>query len=289
MSVMKRIGIIANCGKPHAREVLRRLSASARELGLSLVANGMTARLLKTAEVIPLDKPVRKLDALMALGGDGTMLKAVRMLDGRDIPVIGVNIGSLGFLTSVMEEDLVKALKCLSADKFLASVRAIVECRIKAGGRIAGRYRALNEVVIHNGASGRVINLEVSINGERVTSYVCDGLIVSTPTGSTGHSLSAGGPILVPEAPVFIINLICPHALSSRAVVVPDDSLISIVVAGTSGNARLSVDGQVDRSLKQGECAQIRRSPKSVTFIHLPGYSYFSLLREKLHWRGSNL
>jgi NAD+ kinase len=133
------------------------------------------------------------------------------------------------------------------------------------------------------------MTLEVSINGEKVSSYVCDGLIVSTPTGSTGHSLSAGGPILEPEAGVLIINLICPHALSSRPVVVPDNRLISVFIAATSGKPRLSVDGQVGETLKKGECAQIRRSAKSVTFIHLPGYSYFSLLRQKLHWRGSNM
>jgi len=142
----------------------------------------------------------------MTLGGDGTMLRAVRELDGRDTPIIGVKIGGLGFLTTISEDDVERALRCLARDDFTTSMRAMLDCRVEQRGKKVASYRALNDVVVSSGPSFRVVTLDVSIDGDNVTSYVCDGLIVSTPTGSTGHSLSAGGPILTPETPAFVIR-----------------------------------------------------------------------------------
>jgi len=286
---MKRIGIIANCRKERAADVLQRLAGKAKDLGLDLFADEPIVRLLKHGKTVKPDEMFDRVDAVMALGGDGTMLRAVRALDGRDKPVIGVNMGGLGFLTSVAEEKLDHALECLAADDYLVSVRAIAESVVERNGAEIAQYWALNDVVVSNGPSSRVVTLDVSIDSDTVTSYVCDGLIVSTPTGSTGHSLSSGGPILSPETQAFVISLICPHTLSSRPLVVPDKSLILIRVANSAGDLLLSVDGQVGQPLVHGDCVRVSRSDRSVRFLHLPGHSYFAVLRQKLHWSGSNV
>ena len=285
---MKTIGVLANCRKPEAAEILKRLSSKAAERGLQLVTCNEAGRLLAQSVRVSNRTFAQKIDVLLALGGDGTMLKAVRALQGRDIPVLGVNIGSLGFMTSVTQDNLERAIDVLVKGNYTTSTRAIAECSLMRRGKKIGEYRALNDVAIGWGNSSRVVNLELSIDGESVTSYVCDGMIVSTPTGSTGHSLSAGGPILHPETPVFVINLICPHTLSNRPVVISDRSVVSVRVVETAKKLLLSVDGQEEQSIVAGDQLEIRRSVKGVRFIHLPGYSYFSVLRQKLHWRGSS-
>ena len=270
-------------------EVLKRLARTGKALGLQLFADRATARLIRSAKPMDVAEMLNAVDAVMALGGDGTMLRVVRELDGRDKPIIGVKIGGLGFLTSVSEDDVDRALRCLARGEFTTSIRAILDCRAERKGRKLASYRALNDVVVSSGPSARVITLDVAIDGDSVTSYVCDGLIVSTPTGSTGHSLSAGGPILTPGTPAFVLSLICPHTLSSRPLVVPDRSEIVVLAAKSGGHLRLSVDGQVGRTLVQGDRVRVSKSQSGVRFIQLPGHSYFAVLRQKLHWSGSNL
>ena len=283
---MKTIGVIANCGKPRAKDVLARLGRKARSLGLELLAPAETARLLPGARKVGGRRFFDAIEALVALGGDGTVLRAVRELDGRETPVLGVNIGSLGFLTSVAEEQLERALECLARGNYTTGVRSIAECEAGMGKRTAA-YRALNDVVLTNGGSSRVVTLDLTVDGEDVASLVCDGLIISTPTGSTAHSLSAGGPIVLPGSPVFVLTSICAHTLSTRPLVVPERSVIVVRVAGSHGGMQLSVDGQVGCPLREGDRVTVRCSPQRVPFVHLPGYSYFSVLRQKLHWRGS--
>jgi len=285
---MKTLGVIANCSKPRAASVLETLGMRAKDLGLTLHASGETAALLSDVADEPLAEVFESVDAVVVLGGDGTMLMAVRELQGLNKPLLGVNIGSLGFMTSVAEEDLSAALVCLRDESFAVSERVVAESVVTHAGDIA-KYCALNEVVISSGPASRVITLEVAVGGDLVTSYVCDGLIVCTPTGSTGHSLSAGGPILTPDTPAFVISLICPHTLSSRPLVVPDTSEIRIVVVDPSGGVRLSVDGQVGVTLYDGDSVTVRRCAQKVRFLHLPDYDYFEVLRQKLRWRGSNV
>ena len=286
---MKKLGLIANCEKPHIRELLKHFVRAGKAMGMEFFVDAPTGRLLKSARTMDHAAMFDTVDAVVTLGGDGTMLRVVRELDGQDKPVIGVKIGGLGFLTSVSEDGVERALGCLARDEFTTSVRAILDCRVERKGKTISAYRALNDVVVSTGPSSRVVTLDVSIDHDNVTSYVCDGVIVSTPTGSTGHSLSAGGPILTPETPAWVISLICPHTLSSRPLVVPDDSEIAILAVKSGGGLRLSVDGQVGRTLIQGDRVRIGKSPRSVRFIQLPGNSYFAVLRQKLHWSGSNL
>jgi NAD+ kinase len=287
--MIRKLGIVANCGKPHAPAVLRKLAAKARKMGIKLVADKAIISLLDNKKCTEAGRNFGSVDVVMALGGDGTMLRAVRMLEGKDIPVIGLNLGALGFLTSVVEDELDCALKCLVSGKYSTSIRAMVDAVVERKRRTIVRQRALNEVVVSSGPSKRVVVLGLAVDGDKVTSYVCDGLIVSTPTGSTGHSLSAGGPILTPETQAFVISLICPHTLSSRPLVVPDKSEIVISVEDASGKIMFSVDGQIAENLVEGDRVRIRKSQSIVRFVHLPGYSYFTVLRRKLHWGGSNV
>jgi NAD+ kinase len=286
---VRSLGAIANCGKPRAAKVLENLMDSARALGLQVAGDEATAELMGIRDVLSIGEMASRVDAIVALGGDGTMLRVVRDLDGRDRPLLGVNIGALGFLTSIAEEDLPRALQCLAEGNYVIGSRSIAECVLVRAGRELSRYRGLNEVVVSSGPSSRVVTLDLSVGMDTGTSYVCDGLIVSTPTGSTGHSLSAGGPILVPETRAFVISVICPHTLSSRPLVVPDSSEIVVTAASGAGEMRLAVDGQVGQPLVRGDVVKVRRSPHDVHFIHLPGYSYFKVLRQKLHWSGSSV
>jgi NAD+ kinase len=285
---MQTLGITANTRKPRAAVVLKRLADRAASLGLELLTDEGTAALLEGAAMVSHTEMFARMDALVALGGDGTMLRAVRELGGLDKPVMGVNIGSLGFLTSVAEEDLERSLECLAADDYVLSENALADCRVEREGQPALTYRALNDVVVSR-ASARVVMLDVSVDGDLVTTYTTDGVVVSTPSGSTGHSLSAGGPIMSPATSAFVISLICPHTLSSRPLVVPDASRIVITPVQETGPAVLAVDGQLEQALAPGDCVRVCRSETGVRFIRLPGYSYFGVLRQKLHWRGSSV
>ncbi|MDP6470368.1 MAG: NAD(+)/NADH kinase [Kiritimatiellia bacterium] len=283
---MKTLGLIVNMRKPRARDVVDQIASKACKLGQTLIAEAEVAALREDVEAVDRETLVGRADAIVACGGDGTMLSAARILDGDDTPVMGVNIGSLGFLTSIAEEGLDHALESLAAGDMDVRHWSIADAVVLSRGSEVGYYRALNDVVLRGGTS-RVVTLDLSVGGDHVTSYMCDGLIVSTPAGSTGYSLAAGGPILTPSVGAFVISLICPHTLSSRPLVVPDNSEILITVGDTGGGLFLTADGQVGQSMEQGDCVKIRRSEKDVRFVQIPGHSYFAVLREKLTWSGS--
>lgn len=286
---MKRIGVIANCKKPHSAAVLRRLADKAAGAGLMLVTCDQTGELLPGAETASVERLAEQVDVMMALGGDGTMLSTVRALNGADTPVLGVNLGSLGFLTSVTEDELEHAVDVLVEGRYRISERALLDCVVFRREQEVARYTSLNDVVLGWGASSRVLPLAFAVDNDDVAQYVCDGLIVSTPTGSTGHSLSAGGPIVHPEAPVFAVNLICPHTLSARPLVVPDRSVIRVWILELPRNKQplLSADGQGEFVLETGDRLEMSKHPHGARFVHLPEYSYFSVLRQKLQWHGS--
>lgn len=286
---MKKLGVLINQGRPKAGEAHDRLLAKAAAIGMEVrICPASSEETPEENQAIK--EMVSETDVLVAMGGDGTLLRAARALGDLPKPIIGVNIGSLGFMTSVSLDDLERALDCLHEDNFTTTSRSIMEAHVRHDGTEGKRaYRALNDVVLHSGASSRVITLEVAINDQVVTSYVCDGLIVSTPTGSTGHALSAGGPIMVPGTSAFLMALICPHTLSSRPMAVPDDSEITILVQESAGELVMTFDGQRAQPVVQGDTVCLRRSANDIRLIHLPGYDYFEVLRQKLHWRGANI
>jgi len=281
-----KLGVVANFDKSLASEVLIKLKDLALKKGIYLYSTGQTSEFLKDCDSLDHSAFVKEIDVLMTLGGDGTLLKAVRSLDGEDTPVIGVNLGKLGFMTSSTEEDLERTLECLARGDYTVSQRTMIECSVGGGSEV---WTALNDVVLSWGPSARIANIQVSIDDVLVTTYTCDGLIVSTPTGSTGHSLSAGGPIIHPDTPGFVISVICPHTMSTRPVVVPDKSRIKITIAENSKDLMLAVDGRATLTLQQGQDLHINKTRGGARFVQLPGYNYFLVLRNKLNWRGSNI
>ncbi|MCK5528400.1 MAG: NAD(+)/NADH kinase [Kiritimatiellae bacterium] len=286
---MKTLGVIANCSKPRASIVLSALEKEAAKAGLSLITDADTGTMLKSATIIDEESLFSQAEAIMVLGGDGTLIKVVRQMKNHNKPIIGVNIGALGFLTSVAEDELSLAIECLIADNYKLSNRAILTSSIIRDGETIASYNALNDIVITRESSTRLIMLDVTIDEQDVTSYRCDGLIISTPTGSTGHSMSAGGPILMPETKVFVMSLICPHTLSSRPLVVTDNSRVSISTARNDNRLLITADGQIGQALECGDKIEIHKSAQDIQLITLPEHSYFSVLRQKLGWRGSSI
>jgi len=286
---MKCIGVIANCRKPDAPAVARQLSAAAAAQGMSLLTCDETADLIPGVARVEQKEFFASVDAVLVMGGDGTMLHAVRMVAGARVPLMGINLGSLGFLTSVTQEQITQVVAALANDRVERVKRTMLEARITRQGQPSGSYHALNDVVIGWGYSSRIITLDLSIDARPVMTARCDGLILSTPTGSTGHSLSAGGPIIYPETPVFLINVVCPHTLSDRPFVLPDRLALDVKVTETGKEILLAVDGQDQETLGQGDEIRVSKSAYEVELLNLQGHCYFELLRHKLHWRGSSV
>ncbi len=216
------------------------------------------------------------------------MLRVAREIRGSRTPLLGINLGALGFLTDVSSSDLPKALKQLWNGDFVFESRALIEAAGKAQDRTIHSC-ALNDFVLSRGIVSRLIELEVSVDGAILTRYRCDGLIVSTPTGSTAYSLAAGGAVVCPNAEVFTLTPICPHTLSNRSVIVSLSSTIEVRVISEKLEINLSADGQSESKLSAGDVITVRRSPHSVHLIHLAGTSFFETLRRKLNWSGSNV
>lgn len=229
----------------------------------------------------------RKVDLLLVFGGDGTMLRVATETVGARTPILGINVGNLGFLTAVSAEAIVPALKQIWCGGYSLESRPIMEARGVCLGEIIHRY-ALNDFVISRGVVSRLITLSVSVDDEPLTRYRCDGLIVSSPTGSTAYSLSAGGAVIHPSAEVFEISPICPHTLSNRSVIVSLNSNISVRVVSPKPETMLSADGQGVTQMAAGDNVTIRRSRHHTSLVRLDGSSFFETLRCKLHWSGAN-
>lgn len=285
---IKRFGLVANLDKPFCQRAVPQAAECLRRLGGSLVVDKATAGLLSEAVTTLEDTAAvaRVVDVLLVFGGDGTMLRAGRETAGSGTPIFGINTGHLGFLTGSNLRQMPEALEQIAAGSFRVADRAVIEAR----GRVADRpfeLLALNDVVISRGASSRVIELEVLVNGELLTRYRADGLIISTPTGSTAYSLSAGGAIVSPEADVFALTPICPHTLSNRSVIVSLKSKLQVKVLNDKPATILAADGQVVQELAGGVEVTMRRSRRRVKLVQLNGQSFFGTLRAKLHWSGS--
>jgi NAD+ kinase len=287
---IKRIGLIANTEKDSSRALAQKAAALLTSNGQKVFSDESTARFAR------LKCPVFKnpaalsqaVDLLLVFGGDGTILRVVREINGSNTPILGINAGRLGFLTAVPAKDLPAALEKIRAGEFTIESRSLINASCERATDCID-HSALNDIVISRGAISRMIELDVSVNGETVTRYRCDGLIISTPTGSTAYSLSAGGAIISPSADVFAITPICPHTLSNRSVIVSLDSIISVKVLSEKVETTITTDGQTQSDLGAGDVVVMRRSKRAVRLIHLGGSSFFETVRRKLHWSGSNV
>ncbi|WP_300452830.1 NAD kinase [Accumulibacter sp.] len=222
-------------------------------------------------------------DMAIVVGGDGTMLNAARQLARYRVPLVGVNQGRLGFMTDIARNDMLTCMDDLLDGKFVPETRMLLDAEIFRGGRSVVSNLALNDVVVDKGATGRMIEFELSIDGEFIYHLRSDGLIVSTPTGSTAYSLSANGPILHPQVSAIALVPLCPHALSNRPILVGDRNEVEIRIVYAT-DSRSHFDGQVTVDLRNDDRVRIRRSEYSICLLHPPGHSYFAMLREKLHW-----
>jgi NAD+ kinase len=222
-------------------------------------------------------------DLVIVLGGDGTLLAAARFVAGLDVPLFAVNLGHLGFLTATKLEDLFEELEQVVKGSYRIGKRRMLDCELVRDGRSIATYSALNDIVISKSELARMIDLDTFVDDHFVAAYKADGLIVSTPTGSTAYSLSAGGPVIFPSVGAFCITPICPHMLTNRPVIVPDTSVIRILSRAEDGTY-LTVDGQVGEPIHKGDRVVCRSSPKSIQLIRPPKMLFFDVLREKLKW-----
>jgi len=282
------LGVIANFAKQSAPQVLRRVARAAQALGITLHADAATVAALGKGEVCDPAGMARETGAVLVLGGDGSMLHARSILGESDVPLAGINTGSLGYMTCVTADRVEEVMTALRDGTVRIEERRMLSAAfaLQDGSAPADRH-ALNDVVVARGESARVVALELAVDGRPVTTYVCDGLIVATPTGSTAYSLAAGGPIVSTETPAIVLSVLSPHTLSSRPLVLPDSSTVEITVRRAAAPLLASVDGQDAARLKPGDRVRVTRSPRVARIVLLPDHDAFAVLRRKLGWSGS--
>ena len=280
---MKKIGIICKTDRKEPREILQELLPLLRKKGCEAFVDVETAEALNImgfsrGEIASLA------DVILVLGGDGTMLSVSRLVAQKGIPILGINLGSLGFITEVNSDEIFSAVDKMLNDGCAIEERMMLTAAIHRNGKKIADYTVLNDVVINKGALARIIDLETNINDRYVTTYKADGLIISTPTGSTAYSLSAGGPILYPTLDSIVVTPICPHTLTNRPIVVPADSRIEIIIKSLSEDVVLTLDGQVGFSLRMDDVVEINKSPFKTKLLVPVERDYFQILRTKLKW-----
>jgi NAD+ kinase len=281
----RNIGIISRPRRSNLSEVVPSLLPWLEDRGIHVVYDQETATsLAEPSEGRSREQVAGASDLLLVLGGDGTLLAAARVAAPKGIPILPINMGSLGFLTSFMLEELYPALEDILAGRLTISERVMLHAELQRGDKILDKQTVLNEVVINKGALARMIELELSIDKDFVCRYRADGLIVASPTGSTAYSLSAGGPIVHPSVESFIITPICPHTLSDRPVVVGDTSIIEVKLSAGTESVFLTLDGQKGIPLQATDRVRISRAQQLLKLIQTPNKSYFEILRNKLKW-----
>ena len=280
---MKRIGIICKIGKPEPSEMLKELLPWLRQKGCETFVDIETASVLNMEGFKRLEIP-RMSDVIIVLGGDGTMLSVCRLVGNRGIPILGVNIGGLGFITEIQRERLYEIMERILSGECPMEERIMLIAHVLRKDESIAEYVVLNDVVVNKGALARIIDLETYVNHSYVTTFKADGLIISTPTGSTAYSLSAGGPILYPTLNSIILTPICSHTLTNRPIVLPDDALVEIVLRSQEEPVYLTLDGQVGFTIKQNDVIKVVKAPFKTKLLIPPERDYFSILRTKLKW-----
>jgi NAD+ kinase len=279
-----RLGVVGHRGYAGLSDILASLMRLAPELGLEL---HFEAGLVGAPSDRPSLRDASDVDAVLALGGDGTMLRGARLLQGTSAPILGVNLGRLGFLTECGPDDLERAVRRLAAGDFVAERRmALTAVALDADASERHRGFALNDVVMHNAGVARMLRLRVSADGEVIGAYAADGIICATPTGSTAYSLSSGGPIMVPTVESIVLTAISPHTLAIRPLVLPPTATVSLEADNEPDELLITLDGQVGTTLAKGGRLDVRRADHPVMIVRFPGSSFFGRLRRKLGWGG---
>jgi NAD+ kinase len=278
------IGVVGHPDHRTVRPTLLRVLELAGQAGIELCLDDDLLHLAGRGSPLT-DDCIASLDLLLTLGGDGTLLRGARLIAPHGVPVLGVNLGHLGFLTSVAPHELESAFERLLAGDVLLDERMVLSARAEAAdGTSRGSFLALNDAVLHKGGFARVIRIAVHAHGQEVGTYRADGIILSTPTGSTAYSLSAGGPIVSPSIDCIIATPICPHTLAVRPLVLPAEETVTVEVLDTSEELVLTIDGQEGAALAPGDRLVVCRAPTALRLIRFPGQTFFDTLRRKLRW-----
>jgi NAD+ kinase len=288
MDQIKRVGVVANPEKLDAAGTLRGVVATLRARGLEVTMDVASAALgdLELESVATVSALAEVTDLIVALGGDGTMLRVARNAATTQTPILGINLGTLGFLTTCTAPEFESTLDLALAGGCLMEARSLIQAERTPAGRRPPEL-ALNDFVISRGPTPRLIELEVSVNGEELTRYRGDGLIISSPTGSTAYSLAAGGAVVSPQAEVFALTPICPHTLSNRSVIISLQAFVEVKLLTEEVATFVSADGQEGTAIGAGEVLTVRRSRHSACLLRRPDASFFGTLREKMNWSGS--
>lgn len=280
----KSIGILTKPKFPEVTSTLHAVVTWLRERSIDVILDTTSASSLGESGGLQKTHLASKADVLLVLGGDGTMLNAARLAGERGIPILGVNMGGLGFLTEVRLENLYPSLERVFANDFVLDERLMLKTHVHRHGETVARGVVLNDVVISKGTLARMIELKIAIQGQFVTNLRGDGLIVSTPTGSTAYSLSAGGPIINPAVQSLILTPICPHTLTHRPLIVPGNVEVEVTLTSKDDGAMATLDGQVGIAMTQGDTVVVQTSEHRTRLIRFPESHYYEVLREKLKW-----
>jgi NAD+ kinase len=282
---MKTVGIISKPRSDGAAMLVSGLLAWLDAHGVAAQIDVETAAYAGRSDGLARDQVADGAELVIVLGGDGTLLSAARAAGGRDVPLFAVNLGNLGFLTSIKVDELYPQLERALRGDFRLSLRRMLHGELWRAGTCIGTYEALNDVALAKAEIARMIELEVHVDGHFMCVYRADGLVISTPTGSTAYSLSAGGPIIFPTVEALCLTPICPHTLSHRPIILPDEAVIEVTARG-SNTTYLTVDGQVGEMLEPSDKIVCRLSNRAIRLIAPPDKSFFDVLREKLEWGG---
>jgi len=282
---MKQVAIFAKVHDPRCQGVASELVTWLEERKCQPLVDTHLARHVGYARGLT-EKQIRaRAELVVVLGGDGTLISVARLFSSRQVPIVGVNLGSLGFLTEITVEQLYPVLEQCLADSHRITERMMLDVSVTRGDQEISRCQVLNDAVINKGALARIIELEARVNDDFLTTFKADGLIISTPTGSTGYSLSAGGPIVQPLMKCVLITPICPHTLTNRPIVLSYQSVIRITVKSSFDEmVYLTLDGQVGVELQEGDCIQVSRAETTTALVTSPEKDYFAILRAKLKW-----
>jgi NAD+ kinase len=285
--VIKKIGIIANVEKEKSAECSIQLRDWALTKGITVLFEEGIAGKIGETKGMDRRELASLVDLLVVLGGDGTILRTVRFVSEYDIPIVGINLGEFGYLTEVNLNEMFSALELIVKGEYQTEKRMMLDITIYLGTETVRQQSILNDVVITRGNLSRILNLETTVNERYLTTFRADGIIISTPTGSTAYNISAGGPIVFPEQDSFIINPICPFTLTNRPIIVPDSVEIKVITWTKGQGAILTLDGQVSYTMKSGDSMIVRKSPYVTNLVSSPHRDYMEILRTKLRWGGS--
>lgn len=280
---VKTVGIICKHDNPEAWEAAGKLAAWLGGRGVEALLDRGAARYLSLPGTPKEEMPDRA-DAIVVLGGDGTLLSVARLVGARGKPIVGVNLGTLGFITTVALDQLHATMETVLSGQYKALERMTLQASIKRDGKTIAEHHVLNDAVINKGALARIIDLDAYVDGRYLTTFKADGLIMHTPTGSTAYSLAAGGPIVHPALDCLGITPICPHTLTNRPLIVPDTAILEVRLMSENEDVYLTLDGQVGFLLKHGDVVEVKMSAHKMYFVMSPQEDYYQMLRTKLKW-----